>query len=83
MATYKPRYMITVTDEMFKKIEEYRIAKGYPTRSEATVELMWIGLDEIHSQIAKAEFIKTIKSMEVIELEATIAFVKTLEIACK
>lgn len=47
MATTKPRYTVSVDEEMFKKIEDFRFEGRYPTRSEATVELIRLGL-EVH-----------------------------------
>lgn len=44
MATNKPRYSITVDDELFKEIEDFRFENRFPTRSEATVELIKLGL---------------------------------------
>lgn len=47
MATKKPRYMISVDDNMFDEIEDYRYEKRFPTRSEATTELIRLGLEAI------------------------------------
>lgn len=45
MATNKPRYMISVTDEMYRDIEDFRFANRYQTRSEATSELIQMGIN--------------------------------------
>ena len=37
MATDKSRYTVSVDDDMFKKIEDFRFENRFPTRSEATV----------------------------------------------
>ena len=47
MATKKPRYMISVDDDMFAEIEDFRYEKRFPTRSEATAELIRLGLEAI------------------------------------
>lgn len=44
MATNRHRYMISVDDEMYKAIEDFRYQRRFPTRSEATQELIRIGL---------------------------------------
>ena len=50
MATKKPRYMISVTNEMFKQIEDFRFKNRFQTRSEATTELLRIGIEEVNKQ---------------------------------
>jgi len=47
MVTKRPRYMISVDDELFEKIENYRYEKRFPTRSEATAELIRIGMESL------------------------------------
>lgn len=47
MATKRPRYMISVDDEMFNAIEDFRFERRFPTRSEATAELIRIGLEQL------------------------------------
>lgn len=47
MATKRQRYMISVDDEMFKAIEDFRFERRYQTRSEATAELIRLGLKAI------------------------------------
>lgn len=44
MATNRKRYMISVDDETYKAIEDFRYKRRFPTRSEATQELIRIGL---------------------------------------
>ena len=51
MATKRHRYMISVDDGMFEAIEDFRFSRRYPTRSEATAELIRLGL----MQLAGAE----------------------------
>lgn len=50
MATKKPRYMISVNDDMFDKIEDFRFEKRFQTRSEATAELIRLGLEVIEKE---------------------------------
>lgn len=47
MATNKPRYTVSVDDEMFKAIENFRFENRFQTRSEATVELIRLGLGQL------------------------------------
>ena len=49
MATNKPRYTVSVDDELFEKIEDFRFANRYNTRAEATVALLEIGLKALDS----------------------------------
>ena len=48
MATKKPRYMISVTDEMFEQIEDFRFKNRFQTRSDTTTAILQIGLDVIN-----------------------------------
>ncbi len=50
MATKRQRYMISVDDELFKEIEDFRFEKRYQTRSEATAELIRLGLAVIKKE---------------------------------
>lgn len=42
--------MISVDDDMFKKIEDFRFERRYQTRSDATAELIRIGLETVKNQ---------------------------------
>ena len=58
MATKKPRYTVSVDEEMFKAIEDFRFEKRFQTRSEATVELIRLGLEQLkkeHDEQKKAQ----------------------------
>lgn len=44
MATNKPRYTVSVDNELFNQIEDFRFEHRYQTRSEATAELIRLGL---------------------------------------
>ncbi len=52
MATDKPRYTVSVDKELFQKIEDFRFERRYQTRSEATVELIRLGLKSLENQKA-------------------------------
>lgn len=47
MATNRPRYTVSVDDDMFEKIEDFRFEHRFQTRSEATVELIRLGLEAV------------------------------------
>ncbi len=47
MATDKPRYTVSVNKELFQQIEDFRFEHRFQTRSEATVELIKLGLEKI------------------------------------
>ena len=46
MTTDKPRFTITVDDELFKRLEDYRFENRCPNRSQAVVKLIRQSLDE-------------------------------------
>ncbi|MGE9959133.1 ribbon-helix-helix domain-containing protein [Cloacibacillus porcorum] len=50
MATDRPRYTVSVDDELFKEIEDFRFKNRFATRSEATVELLKLGLQALKEQ---------------------------------
>lgn len=54
MATKKPRYMISVDDDMFNAIEDFRFERRFQTRSEATTELIRLGLEQLKKEQAEA-----------------------------
>lgn len=47
MATAKQRYTVSVDEELFQRIEDFRFERRFQTRSEATVELIRLGLEAI------------------------------------
>lgn len=53
MATDRPRYTVSVDEELFKRIEDFRFEHRYNTRSEATVELIRLGLEALKQQEAE------------------------------
>lgn len=50
MATDKPRYTVSVTNEMFEAIEDFRFKNRFQTRSEATTELIRLGLEQLEKE---------------------------------
>lgn len=50
MATEKPRYCITVDDELLKEIDDFRFENRYNSRSQATLELIRLGLKVLKQQ---------------------------------
>lgn len=55
MATKRQRYMISVDDEMFAAIEDFRFEHRYQTRSEATAELIRLGLSVVKQKQSRGE----------------------------
>lgn len=50
MATDKPRYTVSVDDELFQRIEDFRFEHRFQTRSEATVALIKLGLEHLQNE---------------------------------
>ena len=50
MPTEKPRFTITVTDEVLKEIDDFRYENRYPTRTQAINELFRIGIETLKKQ---------------------------------
>lgn len=50
MATEKARYTVSVSNEMFQAIEDFRFRNRYQTRSEATAELIRLGLEALKKE---------------------------------
>ena len=44
MATEKPRFCITVDNDLMKEIDDFRFNNRYSSRSKATIELIRLGL---------------------------------------
>lgn len=55
MPTEKPRYTITLDEEMLKKIDDFRFENRYPNRTQATLELIRIGIEELEKRQKKAQ----------------------------
>ncbi|MBD5445593.1 MAG: hypothetical protein HDR29_08610 [Lachnospiraceae bacterium] len=50
MGTNKARYTVSVDQDMFEKIEDFRFENRYQTRAEATVELIRLGLEVLEER---------------------------------
>jgi metal-responsive CopG/Arc/MetJ family transcriptional regulator len=50
MATEKPRYSITLDDELFEQVENFRFENRFQTRNQATIELIKLGLEAVKKQ---------------------------------
>lgn len=50
MPTEKPRYTITLDEEMLKKIDDFRFENRFPNRTQATLELIRIGMEALEKQ---------------------------------
>lgn len=55
MATDRPRYTVSVDNALFRQIEDFRFERRYQTRSEATVELIRLGLEALKKDAASEE----------------------------
>lgn len=55
MATDKPRYTVSVDKELFRKIEDFQFENRYQTRSEATVELIRLGLEALEKEKSRLD----------------------------
>ena len=50
MPTEKPRYTVTVDDELLKRIDDFRFENRYPSRSAATLELIKLGMEQLEKE---------------------------------
>jgi len=48
--TEKPRYTITVDEELMKRIDDFRFDNRYTSRSAATLDLIRLGIEVIEKQ---------------------------------
>lgn len=55
MATNKMRYTVSVDNDLFQQIEDFRFEHRFQTRSEATVELIRLGLDSLKKEQLASE----------------------------
>jgi len=65
MATDKPRYTVSVTTEMFEAIEDFRFKNRYQTRSEATAELIRLGLEQFKKEQEKTKKTQNLPTREI------------------
>lgn len=50
MSTKKPRYTVSVDEDLFRQIEDFRFENRFPTRSKATEQLIKLGLDALEKE---------------------------------
>lgn len=50
MPTEKPRYTLTVDEELLKKIDDFRFQNRYPSRSAATLDLIRLGIEHLEEK---------------------------------
>jgi len=50
MPTEKPRYTITLDKEMLKKIDDFRFENRFANRTQATLELIRIGMEALEKE---------------------------------
>lgn len=50
MATKRVRYTVSVDESMFDEIENFRFLNRFQTRSEATVELIRLGIEQLEKE---------------------------------
>ena len=50
MPTDKPRFCITVDEDLLKDIDDYRFGKRYNSRSRATLDLIRLGLETLRQR---------------------------------
>ena len=58
MSTDRARYTVSVDDEMFRQIEDFRYNHRFQNRAEATVELIRLGLEEVARREREGEEIR-------------------------
>ncbi len=59
MATNKMRYTVSVDNDLFQQIEDFRFERRFQTRSEATVELIRLGLESLKKEHGTTESAST------------------------
>lgn len=50
MPTNKPRYTITLDSELLQKIDDFRFENRFPNRTQATLELIRIGIATLEKE---------------------------------
>lgn len=70
MPTEKPRYTITVDDNLLKEIDDFRFENRYPSRAAATIDILKMGMAAIKKQqVAEARKAEKISQKTKIEEE--------------
>lgn len=57
MSTEKPRYSVTVDEELLQKIDDFRFENRYASRSAATLELIRLGMKQLEKEQQEAKCI--------------------------
>ena len=47
MPTEKPRFTVIVDEELLKEIDDFRFENRYPSRSDATIDLIRRGIEQL------------------------------------
>ena len=55
MPTMKPRFTITLSDELYKRFEDFRFDNRYNLKSDAIAALIEMGLDVVEAQQKKQD----------------------------
>lgn len=55
MPTERPRYTVTVDENLLKEIDDFRFENRYPSRSAATLELIRLGIEALQKKQEKAK----------------------------
>ncbi len=55
MSTNKARYTVSVDDDLFQKIEDFRFENRFQTRADATVKLIRLGLEVVEKRKKEKE----------------------------
>jgi len=70
MPTEKPRYTITVDDNLLKEIDDFRFENRYPSRAAATIDILKMGMAAIKKQqVAEARKAEKISQKTKVEEE--------------
>ena len=55
MSTNKARYTVSVDDDLFQQIEDFRFENRFQTRADATVKLIRLGLEVVEKRKKEKE----------------------------
>lgn len=47
MSTEKPRFTLTIDEDLLEEIDDFRFEKRYPNRTQAILELLRIGIAQV------------------------------------
>ena len=64
MATDKPRFTITLPDEVYEEVSEYKEENGYKTQSKAIQQLIKLGLQDVGEEQEEAVSAKDKRLLE-------------------